>query len=748
LASTLSLLVAIALLSALSLQSCDDARRDLFVFNDPNALPDGINVYPYPVGQIFIDPVLARFDLQPAFQSWFLYYSTDPAALQTNAAAWTLYSPVSGILLFRNTTLRVFATNGADLVSPVFEFAYVFQGSGKVFFVQSGAAPGGDGQTPASAFSTLQQGIDAAAAAANADGPGIVRARGGLYAENPVMKGGVELYGSYGPDWKVDTPDGRPTSIIQSLAMAETPGATPYESVPAYGMRFPAGQGASARIEGIKVIGPPSGRNGAGLLSEGLGFNIRRCEFEGGGATGLAASVWVSTGNMLIEDSMIGGRSPSAVGETIGLLCLDASVVLRHTAVKVGQVDGATFMAGIKVQDMPGPALPVLTCEDSPHIFSGGGTDVYQSAGVVVAGGSASLVRCSLIQGEGAWADEGRSAGVIVGSSPSGSRGNLRVEASSVRAMQGPHSSDNVTGAWAAPGGDLIISNCPEIGAMGGSYVSAVLAGTSGASLSLSGNGLIYAGDGIFSTIGVEIRADAAFSGPAVIERNSVWSRPQSDFGAGILVDCQANPSYPLIVRNNRIVGSQVSGFTPPNPDPSIRIRCGLVVGSGTSVLSHAVQVHNNDIWALSGAPYGVSLKLAFPSHLSFFNNIIRCNDGYGIRFQASTNALDQFENNVVFGTYGAYVRAFGGVFSNDITPSSDNLDAPDPQNSYRGGPLNDNPWGFINYDASLSPSAPAELLSGGLDLSGLLPAPLGFNEDFAGNPRSPGWSRGAVEAP
>jgi hypothetical protein len=738
-ASILFILAVIALLFAFSLQSCDDARRDLFVFNDPSALPDGISVDPYPTGQTFTDPVLARLNLQPAFQSWFLYYSTDPAALQTNAAAWTLYSPVSGILLFRNTTLRAFATNGADLVSPVFEFTYAFQGSGKVFFVQSGAAPGGDGQSPGTAFSTLQQGIDAAAAAANADGPGIVRARGGLYAENPVMKGGVELYGSYGPDWKVDTPDGRPSSIIQSLSMAETPGATAYGSVPAFGLRFPAGQGA-ARVEGFKVIGPPSGQNGAGLLSEGTGLSIRRCEFEGGGATGLAASVWAATGNILIEDSMIGGRSPSAVGETIGLLCLDASVVLRHTAVKVGRVDGAANMAGIKVQDMPGPALPVLTCEDSPHIFSGGGIGVSQSAGVVVAGGSASLVRCNLIQGEGAWAAGGTSAGVIVGSSPTGSRGSLSVADSTVRAMQGPNPSNNVTGAWAVPGGDLIMGNCPEISAMGGGYVSAVLAGTSDASLSLSGNQLIYAGDGTASTIGVEIRSNSAYHGPVVIERNSIWARPQSGFGAGILVGCQGDPTYPVIVRNNRVVATQSSGV-------------GLAIGSGTGTLSFPVHVLNNDIWALSGAQRGVSVKMAIPSHLAFVNNIVRCGDGYGFVFESAVvTAPGWFERNVVYGGFSGGIGAFRrfdpstSTYIADIITSIDNLDAVDPQNSYRGGSLNDAPWAFINYDASLSPSADPQLRSGGRDLSALLPPIFAFAADFAGNPRSDPWSRGAIE--
>ena len=264
----------------------------------------------------------------------------------------------------------------------------VCQGIPEVIYVDAGAAPGGDGLSWATAYQTIQQGINAADLhnQTNVDGatswPGVnpqVWVREGAYSENILIWHGVAVYGGF-------TGSESPPSVDPDVLSGRTPLANP--SVIAGGFLFSTAVIAHLPQDRYLTGAVKTAYDNLATTIDGFTIVLGTAEI-GGGVSVYKEFANISSNVIGMNNAALGGgvyffKSHGTVGDGIGpppgnVLTGDTAIVEN---IATGPISYAGFGGGVYTEQ--GGPLVFANIIASNQAYFGGGIASRKSAPQIV----------------------------------------------------------------------------------------------------------------------------------------------------------------------------------------------------------------------------------------------------------------------------------------------------------------------------------------------------------------------------
>ncbi len=742
--------VILAGLALLGLASCDHARSDLFEHARDENASGWIGVYPEPTNPPPTSPVKVLVSVSERFNDWRLFYGIDDPAVPPTSLKWRPYDPVKGIIVAKSARLSVCAYNDEGIASRVSTWDYTLNFAGDpIVYVAQDAIAGGSGLDPDSPLASIQAGIDLARSIVDDNGgPVEVHVQTGDYYESIVTKPGVRLIGSY--DVNFDPGIGYPpTSIVHAVNAASSIGSNPpYDSSPGYGLRVPAIAGSTeeTRVESLMIYGPDAATVGAAVVVEGKNARFYHCDFLGGGVE-VRGGFWVRPGGSAqVGDCLSTGSNIAGTGRaTFGAVVMDGAIELTNMTLRAGSLEGSMGVgltyAALFCAQMSGTAQASV----SGGTITSGGEDADLCAGIVLSGGTLTVEAVNtLTSGEAQFGAHPVSCGILLSEGPTGApaKATIANNTAAITASYTGSTVDSVSaGIYIGNGVNAVISgNGPIIGGPG--YLSAgVLFRGSGGSMRLIDNDIVRGADGtMVNSVGVAIITQGMLSGPIVVARNRIWSG-SGNARAGVSVELDAEPQWPVLIRDNAISGGQ--GGT---NSVGVNFHGNVVNPAACAIL------FNNDIFSGS-ASSAAGVHLNDNTRPIFINNIIYgANGGTSGGFVVGTGYQlpRDFRNNAVYCGTGSFIYNGASLTADqmlayNMTWNRLNLD---PSGIFAGGTLPTNYSDFSNYYFAFG-IADIFFREGGLVLENFFPGIPSLNgewPDLNSRDRTVPWSVGAVE--
>jgi hypothetical protein len=767
-------------------------RGDLFGFLTDSDRP---SLYFNPPPGSYETPQRLFVNTQLRYSDWSIRYTTDAAAGYGETAKWKDYDPESGIVIFRTVHLRAVAFKQADGISGEMSGDYGFPDLSPQVFVDAAAASGGDGLSPETAFTGIQEGIDLAAGMYDGTTMALVKVMAGNYAGNISMKGGVILRGSYHDGWQApgepdpasDTSFNFPSTVIlPGPATNEAAGTSLQSSLPWRTLDFPSGLSAPCAVEFCAVDGAAGGgytaaAYSAAPLSGTASPNVRfrQCVLRGGDGTDASAGLWLARSGAAVDRCQILGRSGSFSGDSYGVLNIDSSLAMGLSWIDSGQgtwsgSESTLNNSGVySLDDAAAAGSPAISLSNNNLIVAQGGYGVGLAAGILVSGGSAGVdstanivsghanINSSMPISAALWSPSfplvagpiALSSGVLAsaGSSLAMTRNSVYAGNASCPGGTGI-SAGLIADAGTAPGSRLNLD-------VSGNYrirpdtlnnptmsFGLICYGNLGSCL-IRDNDVIEGGRGMNSTA-VWLRP-TTLDAPAIIERNGIYGGDSSMSSSrqGLYIMPQGDIPQPIIARNNIVHGG--SG-------PSMASHGIVLDGSLSTNPSCCLWLLSNTVLAGQGAnTYGIVLNNLQRSNV--IDNIV---DADSYTLVISGPRPDRLQNNCLYSDgntdvcysdlMGTADAAGNDYLTGAITPPpgwSDNfMLSPVAQFAGFTSGATTYPSGVeqtLAFDFRLAGGSILKV--SGLDMSGE-PSPAGYSTDFQNNARTAPWSIGAFE--